>query len=541
MTTGYAAPIVELYEGSKNNYKLNQKVLEKTLGRADIAGKKIALISIAGPFRKGKSFLLNFLVTYLGHLHKGGKGEWFDEATVLDKFNWRGGADRDTNGIFIWSTPYMLEDQNGEEEEFSEQLDILIPSLFEGDYLEAKKINGKEITCREMAELFKELMKIFNSDDLPEPKTILEATADAVNLAAEQRAREAYDKHMKEVNPGITKFTSSLADISTLLSLHQAAETQALGVFSARQKLGEESAAKANKDNLVKYFATRHEEYKRTVQQNIRVEEEKRKIEAGKRRIAAEQEAERQRIKVEEERIRREKAENERRHREEAERLRKQREENERRQSEEQARIQREREELTRRETQVAAARQAAEMERQMATRYSTPSFSYDGGEGFFPICSRSNFGGGSSSGGGRSDGIRETTFMRRGHEVTAYRGPDGRFCKKPSDWGQREEQACTQREREDLARREAQVAAARQAAEIERQMAMRCSTPSYNYGAGGSLFSIYGCSTIGDGSSSGGGRSDGVRETTFIRGGQQITAFRGADGRFCRKPSDWD
>ena len=45
-------------------------------------------------------------------------------------------------------------------------------------------------------------MKIFNSDVLPEPKTILEATADAVNLAAEQRAREAYDKHMKEVNLG---------------------------------------------------------------------------------------------------------------------------------------------------------------------------------------------------------------------------------------------------------------------------------------------------------------------------------------------------
>ena len=47
-------------------------------------------------------------------------------------------------------------------------------------------------------------MKIFNSDDLPEPKAILEATVDAVNLAAEQRAREAYDKHMEKVNLGIT-------------------------------------------------------------------------------------------------------------------------------------------------------------------------------------------------------------------------------------------------------------------------------------------------------------------------------------------------
>ncbi|PAV68669.1 hypothetical protein WR25_18742 [Diploscapter pachys] len=119
MAAGYAAPIVELYGGSKNNYKLSQKELEKTLGRADIADKKIALISIAGAFRKGKSFLLNFLVTYLEHLQKGGKGEWFDETTVLDKFNWRGGADRDTNGIFIWSVPYILEDQNGEEVSFS--------------------------------------------------------------------------------------------------------------------------------------------------------------------------------------------------------------------------------------------------------------------------------------------------------------------------------------------------------------------------------------------------------------------------------------
>ncbi|PAV88450.1 hypothetical protein WR25_06024 [Diploscapter pachys] len=557
MASGYAAPIVELHEGSKKNYKLNQKELEKTLGRADIAGKKIALISIAGAFRKGKSFLFNFFVTYLEHLHKGGKGKWFDETTVLDKFNWRGGADRDTNGIFIWSVPYILEDQNGEdvavflmdtqgtfdhqstvqdcatifalstllssvqiynlstqiqeddlnnlrlfteyaqltkdenrqhapfqkllflvrdwpnskqfeygyeggkkylekllkttfmqkkklkvlrknikssfesleaflmphpglrialnnsekilgkvEKEFSEQMDILVPSLFEGDSLEAKKIDGKEITCREMVELFKELMKIFNSDDLPEPKTILEATADAVNLAAEQRAREAYDKYMKEVNLGITTFTPSLANISTLLSFHQAAETQALRIFSERPKLGEENAAKANKDNLTKYFATRHEEYKRTVQQNIRIEEEKRKLEAERKRIAAEQEAERQRIKAEEERIRRERAENERWQREG------------------QARIQREREELARQQMEAEARRREEQERRAMATSYSAPSY-YGGGGGFSSSYSGSSFGGGSG-------GVREETFLRYGKPVTVFRGPNGRFCKNP-------------------------------------------------------------------------------------------------------------
>ena len=76
---------------------------------------QVAVISIAGAFRKGKSFLLNFLVTYLEWLEAGGQGDWFDEKTTLDKFHWRGGCDRDTNGIFLWSKPYVFENQNGEE------------------------------------------------------------------------------------------------------------------------------------------------------------------------------------------------------------------------------------------------------------------------------------------------------------------------------------------------------------------------------------------------------------------------------------------
>ncbi|PAV77397.1 hypothetical protein WR25_18765 [Diploscapter pachys] len=607
MTSGYAAPIVELDEGSKNIYKLNQKELEKTLGRADIVGKKIALISIAGAYRKGKSFMLNLFVTYLEHLHKRGKREWFDETTTLDKFNWRGGTKRDTNGIFIWSVPYILEDQNGEdvavflmdtqgtfdhqstvqdcttifalstllssvqiynlsaqiqeddlnnlrlfteyaqltrdenrqrapfqkllflvrdwpnsdeyeygyeggkkyleeevlkttpkqkrelevpresikssfeslevflmpypgsqiarnnskkvlgqvEDEFSEQLDILVPSLFKGDSLEAKKIDGKEITCLEMVELFKELMKIFNSDDLPEPKTILEATADAVNLAAEQRAREAYDKYMKE------KFTPSLADISALLELHQDAETQAFRIFSERPKLGEESAAKANKDNLAKYFKTRYEEYKRIVQQNILIEAEQKAKEAydehmeeksvssladisallslhqdaktkalailEKKKLCDESatrankdklnnyfetryekykgkvqqnilmEAERQRIKAEEERIRQEKAENERRQREEAERLRREREENERWQREERARIQQERNELARQQREAEERRRREEQ----AHREALAGAAREAGERCYSE--------------DRSDGVKKLHFIRRG------------------------------------------------------------------------------------------------------------------------------
>jgi hypothetical protein len=50
---------------------------------------KVLLPSIAGDFRKGKSFLLNFMVRYL---EAGGDPGWLDsgdKATPLEGFSWR--------------------------------------------------------------------------------------------------------------------------------------------------------------------------------------------------------------------------------------------------------------------------------------------------------------------------------------------------------------------------------------------------------------------------------------------------------------------
>ena len=42
-------------------------------------------------------------------------------------------------------------------------------------------------------------MKIFQSDRLPEPKSMLEATAEANNLTAQAAAFDRYNKEMEEV------------------------------------------------------------------------------------------------------------------------------------------------------------------------------------------------------------------------------------------------------------------------------------------------------------------------------------------------------
>ncbi|CAJ0916520.1 unnamed protein product, partial [Mesorhabditis belari] len=125
MTSNHCAvPVIVLEEEKKSSlfsnkiktsYKLNAAGLTKILGQKDFIDKKVAVISIAGAFRKGKSFLLNFFVNYLEFLSNGGRGEWLNEETPLDKFHWRGGSKRDTNGIYLWSRPYLLEDKDGEE------------------------------------------------------------------------------------------------------------------------------------------------------------------------------------------------------------------------------------------------------------------------------------------------------------------------------------------------------------------------------------------------------------------------------------------
>ncbi|KHJ82864.1 hypothetical protein OESDEN_17441 [Oesophagostomum dentatum] len=71
----------------------------------------------------GKSFLLNFFLRYLQWRANGldeeedsGNSDWLTVSKdYLEGFSWRGGSKRDTNGILIWSEPFIMKDKNGEE------------------------------------------------------------------------------------------------------------------------------------------------------------------------------------------------------------------------------------------------------------------------------------------------------------------------------------------------------------------------------------------------------------------------------------------
>jgi atlastin len=64
--------------------------------------------------------------------------------------------------------------------------------------LTVKQINGREITTLELFEYFKAYCRIFEADELPEPKSMLLATAEANNLAAKAIAKEFYMHAMEQ-------------------------------------------------------------------------------------------------------------------------------------------------------------------------------------------------------------------------------------------------------------------------------------------------------------------------------------------------------
>ncbi|XP_078494364.1 uncharacterized protein LOC101242320 isoform X2 [Ciona intestinalis] len=73
----------------------------------------VAIISVFGDFRGGKSFLLNLLCQYL--MQKQPK-DWIKKKDELAKvFNWRAGIKSHTTGIDIINKPFMLENDKGEE------------------------------------------------------------------------------------------------------------------------------------------------------------------------------------------------------------------------------------------------------------------------------------------------------------------------------------------------------------------------------------------------------------------------------------------
>ena len=61
---GYPLPIL-IQNDDTGVFELDEKALEKVLYDPVVADKYVCVLAVAGAFRKGKSFLLDFLLRYM--------------------------------------------------------------------------------------------------------------------------------------------------------------------------------------------------------------------------------------------------------------------------------------------------------------------------------------------------------------------------------------------------------------------------------------------------------------------------------------------
>lgn len=64
--TGNSLQIVNVSD--EHSFELIEENLVSLLGRDDVKDKPVVVVSVAGAFRKGKSFLLNFFIRYLKYI-----------------------------------------------------------------------------------------------------------------------------------------------------------------------------------------------------------------------------------------------------------------------------------------------------------------------------------------------------------------------------------------------------------------------------------------------------------------------------------------
>jgi len=376
-----------------HTFELDIKALERVLLQDAIRDKRVVVVSVAGAFRKGKSFLLDFFLRYLKNK---GCDDWMgSDDDELTGFSWRGGAERETTGVLLWSEPFLSTLPSGEEvvvllmdtqgafdssstvkdcatvfalstmtssvqvfnissnlqednlqhlqlfteygrlameqndvkpfqrleflirdwsypyeydygdgneflmkrltvdqdqhdelkrsrehiltcfeklscflmphpgkivatnpkfkghlkdidDEFKEYLSILVPRLLAPKNLLVKCINGSDVTCRGLVEYFKAYIKIFEGGELPEPKSMLQATAEANNLAALAAAKDQYQKDMEQVCGGDTPYLSP-GKLENKSAIYR---SKALTLFNATRKMGGDQFSKEYEEKL---------------------------------------------------------------------------------------------------------------------------------------------------------------------------------------------------------------------------------------------------------------------------------------------------
>ncbi|XP_066534844.1 atlastin-2 isoform X2 [Hoplias malabaricus] len=118
--------------------------------------------------------------------------------------------------------------------DFKKELQNLVPLLLAPENLVEKEINGAKVTCRDLLEYFKAYIKIYQGEELPHPKSMLQATAEANNLTAVAGAKDTYGRGMEQICGGDKPYVAP----TDLQRYHEEQKHTSVKQFCAVKKMG---------------------------------------------------------------------------------------------------------------------------------------------------------------------------------------------------------------------------------------------------------------------------------------------------------------
>ncbi|XP_043373074.1 RING finger protein 112-like isoform X2 [Dermochelys coriacea] len=107
-------PVQLVHLDKEGGLTLDQEALSCCLEQGGVGDAPVCLVSIVGEQRRGKSFLLNYLLRRLRSLDVK-DGSWMGrEEEPLEGFEWRVGAHSVTKGVWVWSQPFWVPSEGGQ-------------------------------------------------------------------------------------------------------------------------------------------------------------------------------------------------------------------------------------------------------------------------------------------------------------------------------------------------------------------------------------------------------------------------------------------
>ncbi|XP_072345439.1 atlastin-2-like [Scyliorhinus torazame] len=149
-------------------------------------------------------------------------------------------------GLKVASNPTFDGKLKDIDDEFKTHLETLVHLLLSPENMVEKEIGGSRISCRNLLQYFKAYIKIFQGDDLPHPRSILEATAEANNWAALALAQDYYRNAMD----GLCGGDKSYLQPNKIRERHQVYREAAVEKFRSTKKMGSREMSLRFEDQL---------------------------------------------------------------------------------------------------------------------------------------------------------------------------------------------------------------------------------------------------------------------------------------------------